>query len=153
MATIQGVALPTISQGQALARLKTLADETLPSGYGYDYSGPARQFIKESGGLVLTFFFAIVIIFLALAAQFESFRDPIIILVSVPMSIAGALIFINLGIGVGTLALRQVGLHAQTRQRRLELVRGIGQPRRWMKAPMSLSRAASPTPRCSRLRP
>jgi multidrug efflux pump len=111
MATIQGVALPTISQGQALARLKTLADETLPSGYGYDYSGPARQFIKESGGLVLTFFFAIVIIFLALAAQFESFRDPVIILVSVPMSIAGALIFINLGIGHATLNIyTEVGL-------------------------------------------
>jgi multidrug efflux pump len=99
MATIQGVAFPTISQGQALERLKTLAQETLPAGYSYDYSGPSRQFIQESGGLLLTFFFAIVIIFLALAAQFESFRDPLIILVSVPMSIAGALIFINLGIG------------------------------------------------------
>ncbi len=97
MATIQGVAFPTISQGQALQRLKTLAQQTLPAGYSFDYSGPSRQFVQESGGLVLTFFFAIVIIFLALAAQFESFRDPIIILVSVPMSIAGALIFINLG--------------------------------------------------------
>jgi multidrug efflux pump len=111
MATIQGVALPTISQGQALATLKKLADDTLPSGYSYDYSGPARQFIQESGGLLLTFFFAIVIIFLALAAQFESFRDPIIILVSVPMSIAGALIFINLGIGRATLNIyTEVGL-------------------------------------------
>ena len=99
MATIQGVAFPTISQGQALERLKTLAKETLPAGYSYDYAGPSRQFVQESGGLILTFFFAIVIIFLALAAQFESFRDPAIILVSVPMSIAGALIFINLGIG------------------------------------------------------
>ena len=111
MATIQGVAFPGISQGQALGKLKTLADETLPQGYSYDYAGASRQFIQESGGLVLTFFFAIVIIFLALAAQFESFRDPVIILVSVPMSIAGALIFINLGIGHATLNIyTEVGL-------------------------------------------
>jgi len=111
MATIQGVAFPGISQGQGLERLKQLAQETLPSGYSFDYSGPSRQFIHESGGLVLTFFFAIVIIFLALAAQFESFRDPIIILVSVPMSIAGALIFINLGVGHATLNIyTEVGL-------------------------------------------
>ncbi|MHB1332522.1 MAG: efflux RND transporter permease subunit [Sulfuriferula sp.] len=111
MATIQGVAFPTISQGQALQRLKTLAQKTLPAGYSFDYSGPSRQFVQESGGLLVTFFFAIVIIFLALAAQFESFRDPIIILVSVPMSIAGALIFINLGIGHATLNIyTEVGL-------------------------------------------
>ncbi|MDR3391930.1 MAG: efflux RND transporter permease subunit [Sulfuriferula sp.] len=111
MATIQGVAFPTISQGQALQRLKTLAKDTLPAGYSFDYAGASRQFVQESGGLVLTFFFAIVIIFLALAAQFESFRDPIIILVSVPMSIAGALIFINLGIGHATLNVyTEVGL-------------------------------------------
>ncbi len=111
MATIQGVAFPGISQGQGLERLKKLAQDTLPAGYSYDYSGPSRQFIQESGGLILTFFFAIVIIFLALAAQFESFRDPVIILVSVPMSIAGALIFINLGIGRATLNIyTEVGL-------------------------------------------
>ena len=111
MATIQGVAFPTISQGQALERLKILAEETLPAGYGYDYAGPSRQFMQESGGLLLTFFFAIIIIFLALAAQFESFRDPVIILVSVPMSIAGALIFINLGIGQSKLNIyTEVGL-------------------------------------------
>jgi multidrug efflux pump len=111
MATIQGVAFPTVSQGQALETLKNLAEKTLPPGYSYDYAGASRQFVQESGGLVLTFFFAIVIIFLALAAQFESFRDPVIILVSVPMSIAGALIFINLGIGHATLNIyTEVGL-------------------------------------------
>lgn len=111
MATIQGVAFPTIAQGQALERLKVLAQETLPAGYSYDYSGPSRQFVQESSGLLITFFFAIVIIYLALAAQFESFRDPVIILVSVPMSIAGALIFINLGIGHAKLNIyTEVGL-------------------------------------------
>ncbi|MDA8225939.1 MAG: efflux RND transporter permease subunit [Betaproteobacteria bacterium] len=111
MATIQGVNYPTVSQGQALAYLKDLAQRTLPPNYGFDYSGPSRQYIQESGGLLLTFFFAIIIIFLALAAQFESFRDPVIILVSVPMSIAGALIFINLGIGGASLNIyTEVGL-------------------------------------------
>ncbi len=111
MATIQGVVFPTVSQGEALQGLKTLAQQSLPSGYSFDYAGASRQFVQESGGLLLTFFFAIVIIFLALAAQFESFRDPVIILVSVPMSIAGALIFINLGIGHATLNIyTEVGL-------------------------------------------
>ncbi len=110
-ATIQGVALPFVSQGEALDSLKQLAQRTLPAGYTFDYSGPSRQFIQESGGLLLTFFFALVIIFLALAAQFESFRDPIIILVSVPMAISGALLFINLGIGHATLNIyTEVGL-------------------------------------------
>ena len=110
-ATIQGVALPFVAQGQALDNLKQLAQRTLPSGYSFDYAGPSRQFVQESGGLLLTFFFALVIIFLALAAQFESFRDPIIILVSVPMAISGALLFINLGIGHATLNIyTEVGL-------------------------------------------
>ena len=110
-ATIQGVNFPTIPQGLALEKLTELAKTTLPVGYNYDYSGPSRQFVQESGGLVLTFFFAILIIYLVLAAQFESFRDPVIILVSVPMSIAGALIFINLGFGRATLNIyTEVGL-------------------------------------------
>jgi multidrug efflux pump len=110
-ATIQGVAMPFVAQGQALDDLKTLAQKTLPAGYSFDYAGPSRQYEQESGGLVLTFAFALVIIFLALAAQFESFRDPIIILVSVPMAISGALLFINLGIGHATLNIyTEVGL-------------------------------------------
>lgn len=110
-ATIQGVALPFVSQGQALDSLKALAQRTLPTGYAFDYAGPSRQFVQESGGLLLTFFFALVIIFLALAAQFESFRDPVIILVSVPMAISGALLFINLGVGHATLNIyTEVGL-------------------------------------------
>ncbi|CUA95386.1 efflux RND transporter permease subunit [Thiomonas bhubaneswarensis] len=110
-ATIQGVPMPFVAQGEALDSLKKLAQETLPAGYGFDYAGPSRQFEQESGGLVLTFAFALVIIFLALAAQFESFRDPVIILVSVPMAISGALLFINLGIGHATLNIyTEVGL-------------------------------------------
>src|SRR5699024_7553802 len=61
------------------------------------YKGQSRQYINESGALVTTFFFAIIIIYLVLAALFESFRDPFIVLISVPMSISGALIFLSLG--------------------------------------------------------
>ena len=75
----------------------------LPQGYSIDYSGESRQFVQESSALIVTFFFALIIIFLALAALFESFRDPFIVLVSVPMSICGAMIFISLGVGGASL--------------------------------------------------
>ncbi|MFA5040557.1 MAG: efflux RND transporter permease subunit [Bdellovibrionales bacterium] len=95
-ATVSGVMFPGITLGEALTTIKGIADRTLPQGYAYEYAGQARQFVQESSGFAMTFFFAAIIIFLALAAQFESFRDPLIILVSVPMSIAGALFFICL---------------------------------------------------------
>ncbi|MGH7000930.1 MAG: efflux RND transporter permease subunit, partial [Stellaceae bacterium] len=110
-ATIQGVTAPGVAMGDALAALKNLADRTLPPGYSIDYAGTSRQYIQETGGFVVTFGFALIIIFLALAALFESFRDPFIILVSVPMSIAGALIFISTGVGGATLNIyTEVGL-------------------------------------------
>jgi multidrug efflux pump len=110
-ATIQGVVAPGVAFGDALAYLRSLAATTLPSGYSVDYGGLSRQYTQESGGFVTTFAFALIIIFLALAALFESFRDPLIILVSVPMSIAGALVFISLGIGGASLNIyTEVGL-------------------------------------------
>ncbi len=98
-ATIQGVEMPGVAQGDALAFLQNLAKRTLPQGYSVDYGGLSRQYIQETSGFATTFGFALIIIFLALAALFESFRDPVIILVSVPMSIAGALVFVSLGFG------------------------------------------------------
>ncbi len=97
--TISGILTPGITMGQALTELQTIAGRVLPEGYSIDYGGESRQYIKESSALLVTFAFAMIIIFLCLAALFESFRDPIIVLVSVPMSICGALIFISLGIG------------------------------------------------------
>jgi len=109
--TISGVPMPGVSLGDAISYLQDLGARTLPQGYFIDYGGPTRQFVQESSGFAVTFAFALIIIYLALAALFESFRDPVIILVSVPMSIAGALIFINLGIGGATLNIyTQVGL-------------------------------------------
>ena len=98
-ATIQGVAMPGVAQGDALTYLQNLSRRVLPQGYSIDYGGLSRQYIQETSGFLTTFGFALIIIFLALAALFESFRDPVIILVSVPMSIAGALIFVSLGFG------------------------------------------------------
>lgn len=110
-ATVSGVPFPGVTLGNALSTLQEIAKRVLPSSYTIEYGGQSRQLIKESSGFVFTFLFALIIIFLALAAQFESFRDPLIILVSVPMSIAGALIFIALGIGNATLNIyTEVGL-------------------------------------------
>jgi multidrug efflux pump len=93
--TIMGVSGQ--SQGDVLAFLRKALDEVAPSGYTADYAGLSRQFMQESGGFALTFAFAVIIVFLVLAAQFESMRDPIVILVSVPLALFGALIFIFLG--------------------------------------------------------
>ena len=94
-ATISGVS--GASQGEVLKFLKDTVQEIAPNGYSVDYSGQSRQYIKESGGFLLTMFFAIIIVYLALAAQFESFKDPVVILVSVPLALFGAMIFIFLG--------------------------------------------------------
>ncbi|GAP66794.1 acriflavin resistance protein [Mizugakiibacter sediminis] len=93
-ATISGAS--GMSQGEALQFLRSALQEVAPSGYQIDYAGQSRQFVQESGGFGTTLLFAIIIVFLALAAQFNSLRDPVIILVSVPMAIFGALIFVNL---------------------------------------------------------
>jgi multidrug efflux pump len=96
-ATISGVSTPFVSQAEVLEFMRQALKEVAPNGYSMDYAGPSRQFMAESGGFLVTMFFAILIVFLVLAAQFESFRDPIVILVSVPLALFGALIFINLG--------------------------------------------------------
>src|SRR5712692_972094 len=110
-ATISGVPVPGVTLGQTLDTMKSLAKEVLPQGYSMDYAGQSRQYEQESSALLVTFAFALIIIFLALAAQFESFRDPLIILISVPMSIFGAMIFISLGAGGASLNIyTEVGL-------------------------------------------
>ncbi|ACH83775.1 MULTISPECIES: efflux RND transporter permease subunit [Acidithiobacillus] len=97
-ATIQAVPAPGVTLGQALAYLKTQAQNIMPKGFSIDYSSQSRQYMQEKSGLLVTFALAILLIYLLLAAQFESFRDPLIVLITVPMSISGALIFISLGL-------------------------------------------------------
>lgn len=94
-ATLEGV--PIVSMGEALATVQRIAREEAPRGYGFDQAGSTRQFVQEGNALYLTFALALAIIFLVLAAQFESFRDPLVILITVPLSICGALIPIFLG--------------------------------------------------------
>ena len=94
-ATIAGA--PGVSQADALGFLRAALQEVAPAGYNVDYSGQSRQYVRGSSGFVVTMLFALVIVYLALAAQFESFRDPAVILVSVPMALFGALLFINFG--------------------------------------------------------
>ncbi len=93
--TISGVS--GASQGDVLDFMRTTVKETAPTGYTVDYAGQSRQYVQESGGFLVTMLFAVIIVFLVLAAQFESFRDPVVILVSVPLALFGAMIFIFLG--------------------------------------------------------
>ena len=110
-ATIQGVAMPGVAQGDALAYLQDLAARTLPPRLFGRLRRLEPAVRAGNSGFVTTFGFALIIIFLALAALFESFRDPVIILVSVPMSIAGALIFVSIGVGGASLNIyTEVGL-------------------------------------------
>ncbi|WP_133138444.1 efflux RND transporter permease subunit [Legionella genomosp. 1] len=96
-ATIQAVMMPGTTLGEALNFLEAEAKNTLPKGYTYDFGGQSRQFIQEGNALIFAFFMAIIVIFLVLSAQYESFRDPLIVLISVPMSICGALIPLSFG--------------------------------------------------------
>ena len=96
-ATISAVPRFGVTLGQALDWFKQQATEAAPAGYQVDYAGQSRQFVQESSALLITFGFAVIIIFLVLSAQFESFRDPMVIMLSVPLAISGALVFIFLG--------------------------------------------------------
>ncbi len=110
-ATITAVSRPGVTSGEALTKLQEIANKVMPSGYRLDYGGMTRQQVQEASSLMQTFFFALIIIFLTLAALFESFRDPLTILIAVPMSIFGALLFITLGIGGASLNIyTEVGL-------------------------------------------
>jgi multidrug efflux pump len=91
-ATFQAVPLPTVTQGQAVAFLEQQAKLLLPSDFAHNWLSDSRQYVTEGNQLTITFAFALIIIFLVLAAQFESLRDPLVILMSVPMAIAGAMI-------------------------------------------------------------
>ena len=96
-ATIQGVMAPGVTLGQALDTLQELAHKELPAGFGFDYAGQSRQFVQQGHTLLVTFALSILLVYLLLAAQFESFRDPLIVMVTVPLAISGALVFMYLG--------------------------------------------------------
>src|SRR5690606_30063419 len=86
---------PGVSKGEALEILDKAAAEVLPQGYSVDYAGESRQFKQEGSAMLMTLALALVVIFLVLSAQFESFRDALIMLLTVPMAICGALLALN----------------------------------------------------------
>ncbi|WP_300452135.1 efflux RND transporter permease subunit [Accumulibacter sp.] len=90
---------PGYAMGEALKFLEETAGRLLPSGYAVDYAGQSREFKLSSSSLALTFMLALAFIYLVLAAQFESFRDPFIIMLTVPLSMTGALLALLLSGG------------------------------------------------------
>jgi multidrug efflux pump len=107
-ATFQAVPMPGVTVGKAVDFLEGEAKK-MPTGFSHDYLADSRQYVQEGNQLLITLGFAIVIIFLVLAAQFESLWDPLVIMVSVPMAIVGALI--PLFFGAATMNIyTQVGL-------------------------------------------
>ncbi|MDV2078498.1 efflux RND transporter permease subunit [Marinobacter xestospongiae] len=107
--TLEGVVMPGVAAGDAMAFIEKTASEVMPAGFNYDYTGQSRQLANQGSALMVTFFLSLLVIYLVLAAQFESWRDPFIILVSVPMSVAGAMAFIVLGFATMNIY-TQVGL-------------------------------------------
>ena len=82
-----------------MAFLERQAEELLPADFQHAYLSESRQYVTEGNQLMVTFAFALVVIFLVLAAQYESFRDPFIILIALPTAMFGALIPLNAGLG------------------------------------------------------
>ncbi|HEY4541240.1 MAG TPA: efflux RND transporter permease subunit, partial [Noviherbaspirillum sp.] len=95
-ATITASLANGYTQGEAIDFMETTAKNILEPGYATDLSGSAREYRSSSGSLLLTFVLALAFIYLVLAAQFESFIDPFIIMLTVPLSMAGALLALKL---------------------------------------------------------
>ena len=107
--TISANLAPGYTMGEALSSMDGIAEQLLKPGYSVDYNGQSREFRQSSSSLAVTFVLALAFIYLVLAAQFESFRDPLIIMLTVPLSMAGALL--ALWLAGGTLNVySQIGL-------------------------------------------
>jgi len=109
-ATLSGVPFPGHTLGEALDYLKAKSKEVFPDGYSYDFQGDSRQYEQEGNTLVYVFVFALVVIYLVLAAQYESFRDPLIILIALPTALFGALLPLNIG---GVFGFASINIYSQ----------------------------------------
>ncbi len=108
-ASISANLAPTYSLGEAITFMNATAQKVLKPGYSTDLNGTSREFVKSSGSLAIVFVLALLFIFLVLAAQFESFIDPLVIMLSVPLSMVGALLALQFS--GGTLnVFSQIGL-------------------------------------------
>src|SRR5690606_18192546 len=108
-ATITALPVPGVSTGDGLALIEDITRPLLPEGFFIDYADQSRLEVTEGSTIVIAFVLAIVVIYLVLAAQFESFRDPFIILMTVPLSIFGVIVPLNLGLATLNIY-TQVGL-------------------------------------------
>ncbi|QXO46033.1 MexW/MexI family multidrug efflux RND transporter permease subunit [Morganella morganii] len=107
-AVFQAIPAPGVTLGEAVNFLEQ-AGQALPAGFSYDWQSDARQFKQEGNTLMFAFAAALIIIYLVLAAQYESLTDPLIILITVPLSVCGALL--PLALGYATLNIyTQIGL-------------------------------------------
>jgi len=108
-ATISALPLPGVTTGDGLGVIVEIAERVLPDGFFIEYSGQSRLEVTQGNTILVAFGAAVVVIYLLLAAQFESFRDPLIIMMSVPLAIFGAILPLNLGLGTLNIY-TQVGL-------------------------------------------
>jgi multidrug efflux pump len=108
-ATLSGLPRPGVTTGDALKTLQDIAAQQLPKGYFVQYAGQSRTEIAAGNTLLIAFALAVVVIYLVLAAQFESFRDPLVIMMAVPLSLFGALVPLNMGLSTINIY-TQVGL-------------------------------------------
>ncbi|WP_062270387.1 efflux RND transporter permease subunit [Endozoicomonas arenosclerae] len=107
--TIGAVTTPSVSIGDAIKLAETTASSLLPKGFIYDFQGESRQFVYEGSSLYFSFALALIIVFLILSMQFESFRDPLVIIFSVPLALSGALTIMAWGVATMNIY-TQVGL-------------------------------------------
>ncbi len=109
-ATLSGVPFPGRTLGEAVDFLKAKSKDIFPEGFTYDFQGESRQLVQEGNTLTIVFLFALIVIFLVLAAQFESFRDPLIILIALPTSMFGALLPLN---ALGVMGMASLNIYSQ----------------------------------------
>jgi len=108
-ATISALPLPGVTTGDGLGVIVDIAERTLPDSFFIEYSGQSRLEVTQGNTILIAFGAAVLVIYLLLAAQFESFRDPLIIMMSVPLAIFGAILPLNFGLGTLNIY-TQVGL-------------------------------------------
>ena len=87
-----------MTSGDGLQVFQDIAAQQLPEGYFVQYAGQSRTEIEAGNTLLIAFGLAVIVIYLVLAATFESFRDPLIIMMAVPLSLFGAMVFLNVGL-------------------------------------------------------
>lgn len=93
---IQGSAAPGYSSGQAIAAMQDIFKEVAPPGMGYEWTGLSREEVSSGGQAGIIFLLGIVVVFLVLAAQYENYIDPLIILLTVPFAVLGAMVFLKI---------------------------------------------------------